>query len=37
MKTVKKSTRPKNSDVGLLRAVIGTGAILFALKAGGIA
>lgn len=37
MKISRKSTRPKNADVGLLRAVIGTGAILFALKAGGIA
>ena len=37
MKISRKSTRPRNADVGLLRAVIGTGAILFALKAGGIA
>src|SRR5258705_7655699 len=37
MKTTSKATHPKHADVGLLRAVIGTGAILFALKAGGIA
>ncbi|MEA2823761.1 MAG: hypothetical protein QOF03_243 [Alphaproteobacteria bacterium] len=37
MKISRKSTRVKSSDVGLLRAVIGTGAILFALKVGGIA
>ncbi len=37
MKIPRKSTRAKSADVGLLRAVIGTGAILFALKAGGIA
>src|SRR5258706_12976918 len=37
MKIPRKATRAKSADVGLLRAVIGTGAILFALKAGGIA
>src|SRR5258708_6740999 len=37
MKISSKSTRMKSSDAGLLRAVIGTGAILFALKVGGIA
>jgi flagellar motility protein MotE (MotC chaperone) len=37
MKISRKSPHPKNADVGLLRAVIATGAILFALKVGGIA
>ena len=37
MKISTKSTRPKSTDVRLLRAVIAIGALLFALKAAGIA